>query len=46
MIYWNTTIPDFNHQKFFNYLSGEKINIKPYDEDVNRYRFVTHIHIR
>lgn len=46
MIYWHINLPNFDHKAFFEYLKGHNIRIKPFDEDSNSYRFVTHLHIR
>lgn len=46
MVYWRINLPNFDHKAFFEYLKERNIRIKPYDEDSNTYRFVTHLHIR
>ena len=46
MVYWRINLPNFDHKAFFEYLKEHSIRIKPYDEDSNTYRFVTHFHVR
>lgn len=46
MVYCHISLPNFDHNAFFEYLKEHNIRIKPYDEDSNNYRFVTHFHIR
>lgn len=46
MVFWSPKSENFNHEKFLKYLLEHKIKIKPFNEDYDSYRFVTHYHIR
>ena len=46
MVFWSPKSSSIDHKIFLNYLLEKKIKIKPFDEDYQNYRFVTHYNIR